>query len=106
MCGKAIDAKCHPELRMHFIDIPCAPYGSPGTVAIIDQAIDYLKTRDLVLLANHGVLAIGSSLEKAYDKIAAAEKFAKMLCITKLIGPVKDLDEGEVRALDGTLMFL
>ena len=96
MCHVPSDQKCHPEILFHFKDIPVAPYGQPGTREILDQAAPYLKNRNLVLLGNHGVLAVGSTLEKAFQRVEAAEKFAKELCIAKLLGPTIDIPQSEI----------
>lgn len=99
MCHIPIDQKCHPEILFHFKDIPVAPYGVPGTADIIDQAAPYLKNRNLVLLGNHGVLSVGSSLEKAFQRIEAAEKMAKQLFIAKILGPTVDIPQSEIERL-------
>ena len=96
MCHVPIDQKCHPEILFHFKDIPVAPYGQPGTREILDQAAPYLKNRNLVLLGNHGVLAVGSTLEKAFQRVEAAEKFAKEICIAKRLGPTIDIPQSEI----------
>ena len=96
MCHAPIDYKCHPEILFHFKDIPVAPYGKPGTNEIIDEAKPYLKNRNVVLLANHGVLAVGSTLEKAFARIESAEKFAQIINISKNIGPLVDLQQSEI----------
>ena len=98
MCHIPIDQKCHPEILFHFKDIPVAPYGQPGTRAIIDNAAPYLKNRNLVLLGNHGVLSVGS-LEKAFQRIEAAEKFAMEISITRSLGPVVDIPQSEIERI-------
>ena len=99
MCHIPIDQKCHPEILFHFKDIPVAPYGVPGTADIIDQAAPYLENRNLVLLGNHGVLSVGSTLEKAFQRIEAAEKMAKQLFIAKILGPTVDIPQSEIERL-------
>ncbi|MEH2939128.1 class II aldolase/adducin family protein [Lawsonibacter sp. JLR.KK007] len=99
MCHIPIDQKCHPEILFHFKDIPVAPYGQPGTRAIIDNAAPYLKNRNLVLLGNHGVLSVGSTLEKAFQRIEAAEKFAMEISITRSLGPVVDIPQSEIERI-------
>ncbi len=46
-------------------DIRCAEYAQYGTQALSDNALAALDNRTGCLLANHGMLAIGDSLEKA-----------------------------------------
>jgi L-ribulose-5-phosphate 4-epimerase len=46
-------------------DIRCAPYATFGTQALSDHAIQALEQRAACLLANHGMIATGSSLPNA-----------------------------------------
>ena len=45
--------------------IRCAPYALFGSQALSDNAIVALKNRKACLLANHGMIAVGSNLSKA-----------------------------------------
>lgn len=99
MCNKSIKVFCHPELLLFFKDIPCAPYGRPGTRQIIDNGADMLKTHNLILLGNHGVLAVGSTLEKAFSRVESAEKFARILTICKSVGDTVDIPAEEIEML-------
>lgn len=99
ICHVPLDHKCHPEVLFHFKDIPVAPYGVPGSTDILDKAKELLKNRNVVLLGNHGVLAVGSTLELAYSRIESAEKFARIATITRQIGPVVDLPQSEIDRL-------
>lgn len=48
-------------------DICCAEYALFGTQALSDAAIIALKERKACLLANHGMIALGGTLEQAVD---------------------------------------
>lgn len=96
ICHVPLNYTCHPEILFHFKDIPVAPYGQPGTTAIIDAAKPLLKNRNLVLLANHGVLALGSNLDRAFQRIEAAEKFAQIASICRTLGPMRDIPQSEI----------
>ncbi|MEY8351973.1 class II aldolase/adducin family protein [Lachnospiraceae bacterium 54-53] len=96
-----LDFKCHPELLFHFKDIPVVPYGMPGTDEIIEKAKPYLLQRNLVLMANHGVLSVASSLALACQRIVAAEKFARVMSIAGQIGKPVNIPETEIYRLLG-----
>jgi L-fuculose-phosphate aldolase len=57
-------------------DIRCADYATFGTEALADNAVRSLEGRKAVLLANHGVIAIGASLDGAYAVAAEVENLA------------------------------
>jgi L-fuculose-phosphate aldolase len=57
-------------------DIRCAPYATFGTPELATNAVAGLKGRKAVLLANHGVIAVGSTLAGAYAIVAEVENLA------------------------------
>jgi L-fuculose-phosphate aldolase len=58
-------------------DIRCAPYATFGTQALADNAVAALEGRRAVLLANHGVIAIGQTLEGAQTLAGEVENLAR-----------------------------
>lgn len=57
-----------------FGEVPCAPYALPGTKKLTHGTADALGDRPAVLMANHGVFAVGQSLDEAFDLVAALER--------------------------------
>lgn len=57
-------------------DVRCAEYATFGTKALARNAVAALDGRKAVLLANHGVIAVGSTLEGAYTIAAEVENLA------------------------------
>lgn len=57
-------------------DVRCAPYATFGTQALADNAVEALAGRKAVLLANHGVIALGGTLEGAHTIAAEVENLA------------------------------
>jgi L-fuculose-phosphate aldolase len=58
-------------------DVRCAPYATFGTQALADNAVTALEGRRAVLLANHGVIAIGQTLEGAQTLAGEVENLAR-----------------------------
>lgn len=58
-------------------DVRCADYATFGTQELADNAVKALEERKAVLLANHGVIALGSTLEGAHTIAAEVENLAK-----------------------------
>lgn len=58
-------------------DVRCAEYATFGTQALADNAVAALEGRKAVLLANHGVIALGGTLEGAHMIAAEVENLAK-----------------------------
>ena len=76
----------------HEISVYCsravqiAPFEVPGTVDLGQGALKYLNENGVVLLQNHGPLAIGATLWHAFDAACAVEQAAATYYITKAFG--------------------
>lgn len=57
-------------------DIRCADYATFGTPELAENAVRGLEGRKAVLLANHGVIALGGSLAGAHQIAAEVENLA------------------------------
>lgn len=57
-------------------DVRCAPYATFGSRELAEHAVAALEGRKAALLANHGVIALGASLEGAYTIAAEVENLA------------------------------
>ncbi|HXA07148.1 MAG TPA: class II aldolase/adducin family protein, partial [Bryobacteraceae bacterium] len=74
-------------------------YGTPGTPELTDALEPLIPHHDAILMANHGVVTFGSSLESAYMKMETVEHFAKIALVTHLLGNEQPLGEKEVEKL-------
>jgi L-fuculose-phosphate aldolase len=66
--------------------IRCAPYATFGTQALSDLALAALEGRRACLLANHGLIAIGATLEKALALAVEVEALSGMYLRACAIG--------------------
>ena len=92
-CNKDIEIKCSTTFSLLFEKIPCLPYGEPGTIHIADGIGDAIREYDLILLANHGCVAVGPTLEDACKLVEAAEEVLRTYHIARSIGEVSDIPE-------------
>ena len=78
--------------------VRCAEYATFGTQALAENALRGLEGRRAVLLANHGVIAIGATLEAAYEVAFEVENMAGQYLQMLAAGlePVT-LDEAEMQ---------
>ena len=77
-------------------DIRCAPYATFGTQELSDHAVVALAGRRACLLANHGMIAIGTSLESALALAVEVETLAEMYWRALQIGEPVPLSDGEM----------
>jgi L-fuculose-phosphate aldolase len=81
--------------------IPCAPYAAFGTQALSDNVLAALENRHACLLANHGMVAVGPSLEAALRLAKEVEELARQYHLSLQIGgPVILSDEAMTIVLE------
>jgi L-fuculose-phosphate aldolase len=79
--------------------IRCAPYATFGTEALSRHAVKALDGRTACLLANHGMIAVGATLEKALKLAVEVETLAAMYWRALQVGEPVLLDEAEMRTV-------
>ncbi len=77
--------------------IHCAEYATFGTDALSQNAVKALQGRNACLLANHGMIALGESIDSAYKLAEEIENIAKQYYISKQLGEVVLLDGDEMK---------
>ena len=66
--------------------IPLVPYANPGSIELGEAVIPFLEEHDALLLANHGVVAVGADLETALTRMELVEHGARVTLITHMLG--------------------
>lgn len=97
--GRALDQPLLPEVVCNLGGVPLAPYGLPGTPELSDTLKPFLPDYDAVLMANHGVVAYGGDLERAFFNLETVEHVARITLIAELVGGPKLLPAAEVDRL-------
>lgn len=85
------------EAIMFLGSVPIAPYATPGTDGVGENAVPFLEFHDAVLLANHGALTVGTDLTQAYYRMETLEHFAKVSLTARLLGGARELKPGQIR---------
>ena len=79
-------------------EIPVAPYGTFGTDELAKSAIEACGESKAVLLANHGLVASGINLKKAFSLAVNIEFVAEMQYRTMCVGQPVILTDEQMRA--------
>lgn len=77
-------------------DIRCAPYATFGTAELSRNAIDALVDRRACLLANHGIVALGSDLDSALGLAVEVEVLAAQYLAASALGEPVRLSHDEI----------
>jgi L-fuculose-phosphate aldolase len=80
-------------------EIPCAEYATFGSAQLALNAVTALRGADACLLANHGMVSLGSSLASALRLAAEVETLASQYWHAMQVGSPVVLDGGELRAV-------
>ncbi|KAF0248524.1 MAG: L-fuculose-phosphate aldolase [bacterium] len=97
--GFALDKALISEVILTLGCVPLAGYGTPSTNEITDAMKPFIARHDALLMANHGAVAYGSTLESAYGRMETLEHFARISLVAKLLGRERELGKEEVDKL-------
>src|SRR5262245_28432813 len=88
-----------PEVEVFLGEIPIAPYETPGNQKFADTIAPFVKDTNTILLANHGTVTFGPTLENAYFNTEIIDAYCRILILSKLLGRVHYFSEGQTREL-------
>ena len=76
--------------------VPLAPYATFGTKTLSDNICRAIGSSNAVLMANHGLVTVGTNLRKAFNTAELVEYVAKVYLITKSVGTPVQLSMEEI----------
>lgn len=85
--SKEINTKLTGESVAMIKNYSLVSYHKMGSDALAKAVADGLKNSDVALMENHGVVAVGSSLLEAFERIEVFENCAKMTYISENLDP-------------------
>lgn len=96
---QALPNRCLSELILACGTVPIVPYARPGTADMGEVLLPYLPMHRAMILARHGALAWGESLDEATGGLERIEHTAEILLRAEQLGGITDLPEEEVEFL-------
>jgi L-fuculose-phosphate aldolase len=97
--GRAIPAFHYMVAVAGGADIPLLPYATFGTEELARQVADGLAARNACLMANHGAIAVGASLETALELAQEVEVLAEQYYKVLTLGGPSLLSDAEMLAV-------
>jgi L-fuculose-phosphate aldolase len=88
-----------PEVEVFLGEVPIAEYETPGNQKFADTIAPFVKDCNTILLANHGTVTFGPTLENAYFNTEIIDAYCRILILSKLLGRVNYFDEQKTREL-------
>jgi L-fuculose-phosphate aldolase len=99
VAGRALNLGTLPEVIICLGSVPLAEYGLPGTPAFAEGMLPYIPKYDAMLLANHGAVAYGPDVMRAFFRLDTVEHFARIALVAELLGGAKVLPRAEIQKL-------
>jgi L-fuculose-phosphate aldolase len=100
VAGLGLDPFVLPELIMQLGRVPVVAYGTPGTPDLGDCVEPYIAGYDGFLLANHGAVTVGPTLDAAWIRMESLEHAARILLAAHVLGRVNELSGEAVARLE------
>ena len=79
--------------------MPIAEYATFGTLELAVNAVKAMGMKNAVLLANHGVNAVGSSLEHAFAVLEQVEYCSRLQLIARSAGQPIVIEDAEMNRI-------
>src|SRR5437762_7513064 len=88
-----------PEVEVFLGEVPIAKYATPGDQRLPNTILPYVKDCNTVLLANHGTVSWGPSVEGAYFNTEIIDAYCRILILAKQLGRINYFSEQQTKEL-------
>lgn len=88
-----------PEAEIFLGEVPIAKYALPGTKEFAATVLPFVQKTNIVILANHGTVSYGDTLEKAYWGAEVLDSYCRILMLARGLGRIHYFTEPEAQAL-------
>jgi len=99
VAGYRLEPPLLPEAVVALGEVPTIPYQMPTTWQFANDVGAAMHQAEAALLENHGSVAVGATLQAAFNKMETVERAAQILYLAKLLGRVQPLSPEAVTAL-------
>lgn len=99
LLGQTVPDGVLAELMLTVGMIAMAPYAQPGTAELGKLVRPLFREHDVILLAHHGAVAAGRSLQEAHFAMESLEHGARMIHAARQLGTVVTLEGAACDAL-------
>jgi L-fuculose-phosphate aldolase len=88
-----------PEVEIFLGDVPITKYATPGGEEFASTILPFVKKTNIIILANHGTVSFGETLERAYWWTEILDAYCRMLMLARSLGRINYFTEPEAKAL-------
>jgi L-fuculose-phosphate aldolase len=99
VAGSPLPTNLLPEAVIVLGDVPTVPYHLPSTWDFANMVGEAMQHTNAALLENHGAVAVGPSLQAAFNVMETIERAAQIFFIAKTFGHIRPLSSEATEAL-------
>jgi len=88
-----------PEGVLFVGEVPVAEFETPGTEDLAERVVKMLKSHQVVVMQNHGVVAVGRNLLEALNRIEIVEMTARIMTVAHIWGATPTLTASQLEKL-------
>lgn len=86
--GTSVPKCVMPEIEVLVGEVPIAEYGDVGTMALAETLDPYVDDYNVLLMANHGAVAVGTGLIDAFWKMQIVDAYCDTVLKAMTLGPL------------------
>jgi len=99
IANKDLSQPIFPELILSLGKIPLCKYSTLSTDEVEESILPHISYAWILLLQNHGILALGKTIKDAYFKVEKLEHFAKIMTVAEILGGANKLSVDQLKKL-------
>jgi L-fuculose-phosphate aldolase len=88
-----------PEVEVFLGEVPIAEYETPGTTRFAETIVPFVRDCNTIILANHGTVTFGPTLENAYFNSEIIDAYCKILILARQLGRINYFTDEQTREL-------
>jgi L-fuculose-phosphate aldolase len=88
-----------PEVEVFLGDVPITMYETPGSQKFADTVLPFVKKTNVMVLANHGTVSYGETVERAYWWTEILDAYCRILLLAKDLGRITYITPGQTQEL-------
>ncbi|REK11148.1 MAG: class II aldolase/adducin family protein [Planctomycetota bacterium] len=88
-----------PEVEVFLGDVPITKYETPGGQKFADTILPFVEKSNVIILANHGTVSFGETVERAYWWTEILDAYCRILMLAKDLGKINYFTEAKEREL-------
>ena len=97
--GEPLPAGVLAEAEYFLGRVPTVPYTLPGTQLFADSVVPFLDDTRALILAHHGAVTFGPSLELAWGYTEILDGYCRILLHARALGPPRKLSGEQIAEL-------